>query len=39
MIDSEQKHCGYYYTTIVVDVPNEKQCEIIGSEWIPDKEG
>lgn len=39
MIDSEQKHCGYYYTTIVIDVPHEKRYEVIGGEWLPDKEG
>lgn len=39
MIDDVQKQCGYYYATVVIDVPHEKQYEVIGGEWIPDKEG
>lgn len=38
IIDSGAKCAGYNYTTIVIDVPHEKRYEVIGGEWLPDKE-
>ena len=38
-ISDGYKCVGYSYKTIVIDIPHEKQYEVIGGEWIPDKEG